>query len=255
METQYTVNNIILLIEYYKINKNTSLKKILKIIKRKNCLNFQKANMNYKDLSYKNLTKDDIQELTKYVENLEPLNNGLNIIKRGGEEIKNDIVVYRGQGKTPIIKPSDYISTSNSINLVEREFTGKKCCIFKIHVLKGCKILDINKILPNNKYEEEKEIIIGNGMFYKNSELTTPGFKKIDSYKNKNKEMFETWYSCKKKNININLIDKNKISRAMEILSDEYELIEGIDDIILPSINLTLNEKKEIIKKIKEMDL
>lgn len=91
----------------------------------------------------------DSREISKLIETL-------------GEVIDDDIVVYRGQGASKI-RSDGWISTSYDDGVIRR-FAGVDCCIFKITLKKGARILDVDKTLKEhgrpNKYAGEQEVLV-----------------------------------------------------------------------------------------------
>mgnify|MGYP000603130890 CR=1 FL=1 len=103
-----------------------------------------------------------------------------------------NIILYRAHNNSKEIRPSLWFSTSLSKELVQKEFAGNSCCIFKIHI-ENVPVIDINDYIGDEigaKYNDEKEyIVLGGGFFYQDELHTNKGF--LD----KGNGNFECWYS------------------------------------------------------------
>lgn len=165
------------------------------------------------------------KELIKYVKQNEKLEELAKTLQEW-PILENDIIVYRGHNKSETIRKSNFYSTSKNIKLVHNNFTGKSCCIFKIHVMPGFHYLDVNKIMgKNHRYAEDKEVIIeGNGDFFKDSLKKEKGFKNIGLYKEK--QIFETFYYPKEKitYISYNDLLKRMPENELSLYNSESEL-------------------------------
>jgi hypothetical protein len=160
--------------------------------------------------------------------------------------------VYRGHNDTDTIEPGLWYSSSENINVAGNDFSGEKCCVFKIHLL-DIPTIDINQLIGNKirTYNEEKEFIfLGGGTFYKNEELTEEGFLRL-SKKYKKKVMFECWYKLNPPSLQIPIKQPIKktptsVNDVLDIISpDEYDLIDSKEDIILPKDFKISNELLE----------
>lgn len=178
--------------------------------------------------------------------------------------LTESILVYRGHEHTAVIKPRNWFSTSD-IRAKADEFTKNGCCLFKIYVQPGIRVIDVHSFLQKHKksadyYEDEHEIIVeGNGEFYKDYNKTEKGFKEVKGElvtyyfpKDKNNNNTRNTHNNRntKKN-NIKLNSKRIINRIPE---EEYELINSVID-LRPFIqkgeivnNSTLEEVLEKIK-------
>ncbi len=139
------------------------------------------------------------------------------------EPLLEELIVWRGHAGGPKqIMPISWFSTSKTEEVAKRYKGGEKCCMFKIHVQPGVKVLDLYKIYKEygieNPAQESKrlrsllqrrdtplflnygmygEIIVDEGgTFYKDKERTEKGFKPTNS----KKTAFETYYFPKASN-------------------------------------------------------
>ena len=171
----------------------------------------------------------------------------------------SNITVYRAHNKSQTIRPSLWFSTSKNKELVKKEFAGPTCCVFTIHLI-NVPIIDINSYIEEDikTYSDEAEIIVlGGGKFFKDKKLKNEGFLDIGDGN------FETWYTIKHtieddtiEDDNIeefkSFNNKNNIEKALEIIpEDEYELIDNIDDIVIPDLYLSIKDKEKILEIIK----
>ncbi len=174
--------------------------------------------------------------------------------------------VYRGHTKSQEIRPSIWYSSSKNIDVAANEFAGRDCCVFTIHLI-NTPCIDINKYigkLIGSKATEEEIIFLGGGKFYKNEDLTEEGFTPLGI--RNGKQNFETWYSndtaTSSKKQKYDSVDKSKETQPIQsnhdklirlanlIDKDEYDIIDGPDDIIIPSFFLTKEDKREIFNII-----
>jgi len=185
------------------------------------------------------------------------------------EQPSLSITVYRGHGKSQTIRPGLWYSTTTDINVANNDFSGKNCCIFIIHLL-NVPCIDINSLIGyeiGDKKTEKEIIFLGEGTFYKNSNLTEEGFLELGNKNKFNKYMFECWYSLSNNYINenanendvldykndINLLNINNVERALNIIDpNEYDFITNIDDIMIDNIELTDKEKQQIVDEIQK---
>ena len=163
------------------------------------------------------------------------------------------LTVYRGHKNSKTIREeNNWYSSSKNIQVASEEFAGKDCCVFIIHLI-DVPIIDVNAFLKKDikeYYKEEEIIFLGKGKFFKNSDMTEEGFILLN---NNNKQTFETWYSIQNKqdSVTIGPSSEDKIEKAFNIIDeDEYEDINDPDDIYIPELNLTYEEKIQILNKI-----
>jgi hypothetical protein len=145
--------------------------------------------------------------------------------------LTKELIVYRGQHEDRrSILPGSWFSTSKQLDLVRRQHISKEhtCCIFKIHLQPGIKIVDVKNYTnerTQTSFKEEEIIVNGNGVFYKTAERKEIGFTEIDDYDSIT--MFETWYALPP--------GKKKKPTADEIferiMPEEYEFYENINNI------------------------
>jgi hypothetical protein len=143
------------------------------------------------------LTPEQIAALDYWVRNegrMTKLNSGAivnDLIKEAikkQEPLDDERIVYRGQkaynnnSNPREIYPVSWFSTAKT-EKAAAEFADADCCIFKIHVMPGMKLLDVHAILGSSNdrgagaYSHEEEILVlGNGAFYKDRELKDLGF-------------------------------------------------------------------------------
>jgi hypothetical protein len=118
--------------------------------------------------------------------------------------LEHKMILYRGQtpdSKNIKANQGSWISTSETIESA-KDFlntTKEKCCLFKIHVMPGIRVLNVHEALSKaglyaKSYEDEKEFIVDdNGVFSNFDEKTMNGIT-----------MFETTFSPHKSKENIN---------------------------------------------------
>ena len=74
----------------------------------------------------------------------------------------------------------------------ERFSTEGKCCVFKVHVI-NTHAIDVQEFSRNydlEVHEDENEfIVIGDGRFFQDEKMTTPGFNEVKYGE------YETWYT------------------------------------------------------------
>lgn len=166
-----------------------------------------------------------------------------------------EMVVYRGHIGSNKIHICDYHSSTLYERIAREEFSGGDCCVFKIHLV-NVPVINVNKYLSGKirSYEEEREyIFMGGGTFYKDPELKEPGFKDMGDGN------YECWYTLQEKEVEtpISKVDEPiNVERILSIIStDEYDLIDSIDDVIktllMSGISVTTEEAKQILKHIK----
>ena len=204
--------------------------------------------------------------LIEYVKDHKFTNKIENIILKSFKyENPNDIKVYRGnKDDTTKISKNKWFSCTKKRDIAFTEFAGDNCCVFEINIV-NCKTIDVNKYVSDKigDYKDEDEILIlGNGNFYKDSQGKKRGYNYLGKDKKYNKDYYETWYIVKDKSRSTSRsnstgsINKVNVDRTIELLRDELEFIESISDLeaLLPKhIKLNSKEKKDIMKKIKEI--
>lgn len=148
--------------------------------------------------------------------NTETVENRIRSILERQPPLEHEITVWRGHyGRPKHILPISWFSTSSNESIALKYKTGS-CCLFKIHVQPGVRIIDLYKLYLTygieNPYKEQRrlrslfrdidywllvnyatygEIIVEEGgTFYKDPERKEKGFKPI----NTKKTSFETWY-------------------------------------------------------------
>jgi hypothetical protein len=149
------------------------------------------------------------------------------------EPITEPRILYRIQlPNSPKIIPYSWFSTSNDVNKVLEQHLAKNadCCLFKIHVLPGIRILDVDDTLKINGkketvYDESEIIVNGGGIFTHSSNKN--GFLKIG--KTKGVTTYETFYGLPMKFNVKNKINPNTIFNS--ILINEYELINSANNV------------------------
>ena len=106
-----------------------------------------------------------------------------------------ELIVYRGQGNTPRIdraRIQGFLSTSKRAYAAKEGFSGKQCCLFKIHVESDVPSLDVYQFIEKKSMAEEEEVLLPEGgYFYKDRTLTTEGFTQTKSGE------YETWYTMR----------------------------------------------------------
>jgi len=158
------------------------------------------------------------------------------------------------------IRPGKWFATSTDLSKVLRQHLAKNadCCLFKIHVQPGIRILEVDKILKTfgkeTKYDESEVIIDKGGVFTHPSNVN--GFKEIATT-NKGVTTFETYYGlpkASKKQLTVeqvlNRINKNSYNFINE---DTYK--DDIKMFAQPERNgaeITNNVYKAVFNEIKK---
>jgi hypothetical protein len=141
------------------------------------------------------------------------------------EPLKKGIVVYRGHSEDAhFIRPDSWFSTSANERMVREHHIAEKatCCLFKINVMPGIRVLDVYKVLRaagvnRTGFEDEEELIVdGSGVFLKGPDRS-PGFREVTD--ESGLTIFETWYSVPK----IAITSAQILERLTE---SEFEFIE-----------------------------
>jgi hypothetical protein len=81
--------------------------------------------------------------------------------------LAEELVLFRGHSATsPVIIPRSWFATSDDEARVREQHisTGADCCLFKIHVQPGIKVLDVNNLIGNTNYDEHEVIVDGGGV-------------------------------------------------------------------------------------------
>jgi hypothetical protein len=183
--------------------------------------------------------------------------------------------LYRGQKKNKEIYNSEWFSLSENEFMVKERFsTEGKCCVFNVHVI-NTPVIDVQEFSRNNDlevHEDENEfIVIGDGRFFQNEDMTIPGFnevksgeyetwyttmsdKEIQEYNSKNKEDVNESknhaeeISILKKSVN-DLFNEMKEDGMIDMIENEDDLKESYPEEIS---NLSQEEIDNLMKKIKE---
>ncbi len=149
------------------------------------------------------------------------------------EPLTEQRTLYRIQlPNSPKIIPYSWFSTSNDVNKVLEQHRAKNadCCLFKIHVLPGIRILDVDAVLKNSGKKEttfdESEILVNGGGIFTHSSNKN-GFVKIGE--TKGVTTYETFYGLPRKSNVKNKISPNTIFNS--ILINEYELINSANNV------------------------
>ena len=237
------------------MNKKKKKKSSLKSSSRKRSSEKKKISKYLKN------KKKQIQSLINYVKyhssSIENYNNIYNLLKNQKEK---DMILYRGNGDDKLdatsIVTGKWFSTTKNERIAHQEFSGDKCCIFKIHVI-NTKILDVNKFVKDkiSDYSDEEEmIVLGGGKFYKDKKCTEIGYNELKI--ENDKQYFECYYKVNKgstKTIKNNDYDLKKIFQ--EITHDESsEFIDNLQELELtfPELlkNVSNKDKKLILDKL-----
>jgi hypothetical protein len=169
------------------------------------------------------------------------------------EPITHEHILYRGHSANrDYILSDSWFSTSSDEMRVRRQHisNGKECCLFKIHVLSGIKILQVDKYITTN-YDEKEIIVNGGGVFYKTKDGLEKGFTNIGLQKGIH--VYETWYDLPRKNTRI-FINTNKLLNRFS--ENEYNFINSANNIkksvlLLPHEYTTNNVYSTLFNKIK----
>lgn len=193
----------------------------------------------------KNTEKILIEYVTDH--KLDSKKNAINVIHQFClKQPKITKTVYRGHNEVDTIEPGLWYSSSENKEISENDFSGQNCCVFMIHLI-DVPCIDINHWVGNKigTYDREEEFIfLGGGTFYKNKSLTEEGFLQL-SKKYKGKVIFECWYKLNSPQLQIPIeesvnppITNNKIvltniNDILDLVKDEYDMIDTKDDIEL----------------------
>jgi hypothetical protein len=146
------------------------------------------------------------------------------------EPLSKKQIVYRvhSPNSKPII-PYSWFATSSDLKKVLLQHLTKNadCCLFKINVMPGIRILDVDKILnsagKSTDYDESEIIVDGKGFFTHPSDKS--GFYKVGT--TNGITTFETYYEPKLKNIK--KITANEIFNSF--IPDEFDFINSINNV------------------------
>lgn len=201
------------------------------------------------------VTENDIEKLKKYVifHDCEEEH----IVELCKKQPPVTLTVYRGQQRNETLHDANTYSCSLS-ELESSKFAGENCCLFVIHLI-NVPCIDVNALIGKEigvqRRKEQEIIVLGGGKFYSDQSFSEEGFVEIAP--NFNKRRFECWYTQEKHNTSekkTSPVDHLKIKRALDTIDEsEYEFIDSIDDIILPELHLTPEEKFEILNIIRKI--
>ncbi len=192
---------------------------------------------------------DVLDILVDYVNKhrLDVTKDAKNIIhKFCAEQEKLTITVYRGHGKSQEIRPGLWYSSSKKNKFPLRVFSGKNCCIFKIHLI-DIPCIDINKWIGNrieeDLKEEEEIIFLGGGTFYKNKSLTEEGFSELPKNEQTKKTTFECWYTLNPPQLQIPVEESNKKNDSVK---EDYD---KLSEIIFRKMKISGGKKRKTQRK------
>lgn len=185
--------------------------------------------------------------------NKNTIENRIQKILNKQEPLIKPRVLYRVHTpNSPTIIPGSWFSTSKNKETILREFTNKntKCCLFKIHVQPGIKVIDVDEILKKSgkksRFDEAEVIVDNTGVF--SHPLKANGFLNISN--EGGIQTFETYYRLPK-----NQLTKENI---LEIINEnEYEFINSENDILTliqperRNVNIPFYVYKNTLKNIK----
>ena len=179
------------------------------------------------------------------------------------DPLTEELLVYRAHSAdSRTIRPGSWIATSTDEAKVRRQHihAGDDCCLFKIHVLPGIRVIRVDETIrtagkPNTGYDESEVIVDGTGDFYE----APTGYKKgfVSKGPIRGVEVFETYYGPKRIQIGLTA------ERIFDRLTDgEHIMIASANDLrTWPGIirtgetasNNVLNAAFELVKaKAKE---
>ncbi len=201
------------------------------------------------------VTENDIENLKKYV--IFHDCDEENIVDLCKKQPPVTLTVYRGQQRNETLHDANTYSCSLS-EFEASKFAGENCCLFVIHLM-NIPCIDVNALVGKEislrRRKEQEIIVLGGGRFYSDQSFSNEGFVEIAPHFNKRR--FECWYTLQEKHSSQSekkispVVDHSKIERALDTIdANEYEFIDSIDDIILPELHLTTEEKNEILNII-----
>jgi hypothetical protein len=173
--------------------------------------------------------------------------------------ITHELILYRAHSPdTPYIRAGAWFATSTDEAKVRRQHitTGADCCLFKIHVLPGIKVLVVDDVLKADGrtptgYDESEVIVEGTGEFYTSPTGFTKGTTPLGEIRGV--QVFETYYGPIRKQTSLNA--DTFLSRLDE---DEYNMIDSVNELkawpgLLDKGNLVTTEVyEEVFRRIKE---
>lgn len=147
--------------------------------------------------------------------------------------LEEELVVFRGHTRDrPYILPESWFSTSTNEAKVRRQHiaNGASCCLFKIHVLPGVKVLHVDAILREaglkpTGYDESEVIVDGKGFFYETPRGTS-GYRSLGN--RGGVQVLETWYSPVDLEVRTELTANRLVDR---ISPNEYNFINTVNDL------------------------
>jgi hypothetical protein len=157
--------------------------------------------------------------------------------------------VYRGHIDDDEIRPSPWYSVTSSHRVAKEQFSGKTCCVFKIHLV-NVPVIDVNKHV--GKYighyaEEDEYIFLGGGVFYKDDALRKQGFIKTKAGE------YECWYALSPKKVESATVPPSyEMDELLSFVSeDDYVFIDTLSDLdpFLPE-RITLADRKKLLTEI-----
>lgn len=120
------------------------------------------------------------QQIATLLSQQNPLSKGIILYRGINSEFPENLETWK-----PYL-PTDFFSTSESIEVAESFIDYKSCCVLKIHVQPGVRVLDVkgfvqkhNRSFPLCFINEDEWIVQGGGFFFANREATIPGFAKL----------------------------------------------------------------------------
>lgn len=154
------------------------------------------------------------------------------------------MTVYRGQGSSKEIRPTDWFSTSKSKKEAKEGFTRNTCCLFTLH-LEDIPVLDVYEHIPRGSVADEDEVIVlGRGTFYSDSSMRTPGFK------DRGNGEFEAWYKISD-SVPLARRTTAQLDTITQDLKDEMDLIDSSDNLTMFYSDLNKEEREYIFNKLK----
>lgn len=157
------------------------------------------------------------------------------LIRDEGIVLDHQLQVYRGQ-RAPEIRPEGWISASLEDDV--RRFVGVKCCIFKLKLQPGTRILYVDETLEKygkpNRYKGEQEILV-----LLDGNLSRP--TRVDDLHEK--DTYEIVFTPKK------VVEKTpeEILKELDISADELEFIESPSDLEVYGVS---KDKQDMIFKL-----
>lgn len=102
-------------------------------------------------IRYNDIINDDIKNII----------NNIDYIFKNIPPLEKDIILYRGINDPTYINQNSYISTSLTLNGA-LNFKYNNCCILKIHIPSGTKIIPLHGIFKDSDFGQldEKEVLL-----------------------------------------------------------------------------------------------